>query len=141
MTIMKNKCKCYRTENKNRYTYHPITGLPIAHNIDVGVCWGTKEMDECSCRGDESKCDFYPEVRERAKKSLVEDTVPCQYCRERNNDFVLLNDTGMYSGVYFEINRQGMLRVRVFNDEMDGFVTQDILNVKYCPMCGREFDN
>ena len=64
----------------------------------------------------------------------------CQYCRERNNDFVILNDSNMYSGIDIEINRQGMLRVRVFNDEMDGFVTQDILNVRYCPMCGRKFN-
>lgn len=65
----------------------------------------------------------------------------CQYCKERNNDFVILNNTNMYSGIDIEINRQGMIRVRVFNDEMDGFVTQDILNVRYCPMCGRKFND
>ena len=65
----------------------------------------------------------------------------CQYCMERNNDFVLLNNSNMYSGIDIEINRQGMLRVRVFNDEMDGFVTQDILNVRYCPLCGRKFSD
>lgn len=65
----------------------------------------------------------------------------CRYCKERNNDFVILNNTNMYSGIDIEINRQGMLRVRVFNDEMDGFVTQDILNVRYCPMCGRKFND
>ena len=30
------------------------------------VCYGTKEIDPCSCNGDKSKCDFYPEVREKA---------------------------------------------------------------------------
>lgn len=25
------------------------------------LCYGTKEMEECSCGGDESKCNFYPE--------------------------------------------------------------------------------
>lgn len=63
----------------------------------------------------------------------------CKFCEHDNNDFVLLNDTNMYSGIDIEINRQGILRVRVFNDEMDGFVTQDILSVNYCPICGREF--
>ena len=63
----------------------------------------------------------------------------CKYCENENNDFVLLNDTNMYSGIDIEINRQGILRVRVFSDEMDGFVTQDILSVNYCPICGREF--
>ena len=31
-------------------------------------CLGTKEMDYCDCGGDASKCDWYPEVRERAKQ-------------------------------------------------------------------------
>lgn len=64
---MKNKCDCYDTQKKKIYTYNTITGQPIAHDIDVGVCMGTKEIDECSCGGDETKCDFYPEVRARAK--------------------------------------------------------------------------
>lgn len=36
-------------------------------NIAGGVtrCLGTKEMDECSCDGDKSRCHFYPEIRER----------------------------------------------------------------------------
>lgn len=39
------KCNCY-------HEYH---GKP--------ECWGTKERDSCSCGGDGSKCDFYPEKR------------------------------------------------------------------------------
>lgn len=31
-------------------------------------CYGTKEMEECSCGGDEAKCNFYPDVRFRAKE-------------------------------------------------------------------------
>ena len=26
-------------------------------------CYGTKEMEECSCGGDEAKCNFYPTKR------------------------------------------------------------------------------
>lgn len=63
----------------------------------------------------------------------------CKYCENENNDFVLLNDTNMYSGIDIEINRQGFLRVRVLNDEMDSFITQDILSIKHCPICGRKF--
>jgi hypothetical protein len=29
-------------------------------------CLGTKECEECTCCGDESKCNFYPERREKA---------------------------------------------------------------------------
>lgn len=32
-------------------------------------CDGTKEIDLCHCGGDESKCDFYPEVREKGKNA------------------------------------------------------------------------
>ena len=63
-----SKCDCYHTEPKTRYTYHPITGSPIGHDIEVGVCWGTRECEECSCGGEESKCDFYPEVRKNGRK-------------------------------------------------------------------------
>ena len=33
-------------------------------------CLGTKEVETCSCGGDESKCDFYPEKRKVAQKTL-----------------------------------------------------------------------
>ena len=73
---MKNKCDCYRTETKIRYTYHPVSGRPIGHDISVGVCNGTRERDECSCDGDRTKCDFYPKVREKAMKPIsVEDAI------------------------------------------------------------------
>lgn len=73
---MKNKCNCYHTQKEKRYVYHPITGEPIGHDIEVDVCWGTKEIDKCTCGGDEMKCDFYPEVRERAKKNTsIEDAI------------------------------------------------------------------
>ena len=65
---MTNKCKSYHLQPTTRYTYHPLTGRPIAHDIEVGVCWGTKECDQCNCGGDMSRCDFYPEVRAKALK-------------------------------------------------------------------------
>ncbi len=129
---MKNKCDYHEVEYAK--FPNPITGRLYSQRIEH--CLRVNENDLCSCGGDKTKCSF-PE----RKIEMITEQIPCQYCEERNNDFVLLNDTGMYSGIDFEINRQGMLRVRVFNDEMDGFVTQDILNVRYCPMCGREFNN
>ena len=67
----------------------------------------------------------------------------CQYCEPRScNDFVEMNQTKEYSGIEMAINCQGMLRVRyyMYND-IDRFESQDILNVKYCPLCGRKFGN
>lgn len=34
------------------------------------VCSGTKELDPCDCGGDQSKCSFYEEVRDRAKAHI-----------------------------------------------------------------------
>lgn len=67
---MMSKCRYYHMRPTTRYTYNQFTGRPIAHDVEVGVCWGTKECDECCCGGDETKCDFYPEVRERAENAL-----------------------------------------------------------------------
>ena len=70
---MVNKCKCYHTQKELQYTYHPISGRAISHDVVVGVCWGTRECDHCNCNGDETKCDFYPEVRKKAMETSVED--------------------------------------------------------------------
>lgn len=79
---MRNKCDCYHMQKERRYTYHPLTGQPIEHDVEVGVCWGTKERDECSCGGDKAKCDFYSEVREKAKKETLDvvAVVRCKGC-------------------------------------------------------------
>lgn len=45
-------CKCYHAERN-------FVGK-------IGVCWGTKECEACSCGGDESKCDFYEDKRKKA---------------------------------------------------------------------------
>lgn len=63
----------------------------------------------------------------------------CEYCTRKDNDFVLLNETGMYSGLDIEMNKQGMLRIRYFHGATERFETQDIINIKFCPVCGRKF--
>ena len=65
------KCTSYHLQPTTRYTYHPLSGRPIAHDIEVGVCWGTKECEQCNCGGDMTKCDFYPKVREKAKNDIT----------------------------------------------------------------------
>ena len=46
-----NVCKCYRYE--------------MNFLNEGGVCYGTKEREPCLCGGDESKCDFYPDKRQK----------------------------------------------------------------------------
>lgn len=62
----------------------------------------------------------------------------CDFCNRLTNDLIPLNDTQRYSGFEIAINRQGLLRVRYY-DERDVFVSQDVININFCPICGREF--
>lgn len=60
----------------------------------------------------------------------------CTWCNRADNDFVLLNETSEYSGIEIALNRQGVLRIRY--NENDGWISQDIINVNFCPICGRK---
>lgn len=64
------KCECYFEEKRPVSQYGNFTsGYSRAAGLTTlaGYCNGTKERDECNCKGDRCKCDFYPEVRTRAK--------------------------------------------------------------------------
>lgn len=65
---MKDMCDCY-IEDRELVDYTPLM-KPIYKT--VARCNGTRERDECSCGGDKTECDFYPEVREKAKKEQKE---------------------------------------------------------------------
>ena len=66
-----DKCGLYHTCTKTTYldpaTVKYLTGKWPENNgeieSEVGVCWGTREQEECNCGGDKSKCDFYDYVR------------------------------------------------------------------------------
>ena len=64
---MIKKCDCYRVKKVERSCISQITGMPFWYDSELPYCIGTKEQDECSCGGDRHKCDFYPEVREKAR--------------------------------------------------------------------------
>ena len=65
----------------------------------------------------------------------------CVICDSGDNAFVLLNDQWEYSGIQIAVNRQGMLRCRSFEEGKDviDFLSQDIINIQYCPICGKKF--
>lgn len=91
-----NKCDCYKEIEE-------FCCRPFGFK-KVGICNGTKERDRCYCEGYETKCDFYPEVRERAfqknnaeydfkvgdvvitsngKTGIIEDICDCDRCKAR----------------------------------------------------------
>lgn len=68
-----NKCSSYHTQNKRKWIYDVYSGNCMGwEDIIVGICWGTKECEECYCEGDRSKCDFYDYIKEDAKKEKLE---------------------------------------------------------------------
>lgn len=61
-----NKCDYYDEQTK-------IIGWLGPYEVirkTVCVCNGTREQDVCSCGGDRTKCDFYPEVRQKENKPM-----------------------------------------------------------------------
>lgn len=77
------KCDCYH-EEKKKEKYSDLTrGIILAktgklpkedyHEVIDARCWGTPECERCKCGGDRTKCDFYPEVREKAKNQTREE--------------------------------------------------------------------
>lgn len=53
-------CSAYRTRFKG------------ATGAAQGYCIGTRECEDCSCGGNELKCDFYEYIRERARTEQTE---------------------------------------------------------------------
>lgn len=58
-------CDCYHFIRKE-IPAHDGTGRIIMSGY--GVCYGTKECNQCYCGGDTDKCDFYPEKRKESSK-------------------------------------------------------------------------
>lgn len=62
------RCNCWEERIEYKPLHNMIGNPDVA--IPYGVCLGTKEVDRCDCKGDESKCDFYPEKRKVAEKKM-----------------------------------------------------------------------
>lgn len=76
------KCDCYHEE------YEIIGWLGPYEQIRKlrKRCNGTRERDECSCGGDRTKCDFYPDVREKARKELDKIATNADRIRAMSNE-------------------------------------------------------
>lgn len=105
---------------------------------NVYQCWGVQEPFEIS--DIDTECTEYEYKGNKNVKDVCKHL--CRYCNANNcNDFIPINNTVEYSGIELAINRQGMLRARYYDVNGDTFETQDIIKIKCCPMCGREFNN
>lgn len=68
---------------------------------------------------------------------ILSEQIMCKVCDRENNDFVILNETEDLSFIEMSLNRQGMLRVRLI-DNQGRITSQDIINIEFCPICGRK---
>lgn len=79
-------CECYTTITKFRPIYHVRSGKIIEYQEEkIGICYGTKDREECLCEGDCMKCDFYDEVRAKANREhakQVNSTVTTYFAKE-----------------------------------------------------------
>ena len=104
-----NKCECYRIRTERRYFSDYEKGcaaaqgklLPDYEDICKGVCFGSREVDYCSCGGDISKCDFYENVRKEARaEGRCSDTATQQALKEIEDliGFYWGTDPAYYTG-------------------------------------------
>ena len=68
---------------------------------------------------------------------ILSEQIMCKVCDRENNDFVILNETKIFSFIEISLNKQGMLRVRLI-DNQGRITSQDIINTDFCPICGRK---
>lgn len=59
-----DKCECYKWGERFECRYS--NGRPYGIMVGYNYCSGTKECDACSCGGDKTKCDFYPDIKRKA---------------------------------------------------------------------------
>lgn len=76
------KCDCYHERIINNPPKSIIVNNQFCntygHIAVIGECWGTKECEPCTCGGDTSKCNFYPEKRNGSKMTTAEMWVKAQ---------------------------------------------------------------
>ena len=115
-----NQCECY-----HQNTYRDVSGVVDFIRYE---CYGTKERDMCSCGGDKTKCDFYPDVREKAltelfsEKNNTSENV-CQFCSQFD-----------FNKARVAIDKHGVkIELAICNTE---FPKEE--QFKYCPLCGRK---
>lgn len=59
----KQICYCYHTTERREPRYDKYGNFSHSLVMTVGICYGTRECEQCKCGGDKKKCDFYEEVR------------------------------------------------------------------------------
>lgn len=114
-------CKCWELQPKATYVgeYH---GCKIYRNKQI--CNGTREREECSCDGDESKCNFYPEKRKESKsmntaEMFVQSQKDGKFYKCKSNYMVYQKDRGLINIINNNFDRYGELYGLDFDNLME----------------------
>ena len=83
-------CKYYH--EKQTKVWNPIK-YPDMEGIEtVGFCYGTKECERCYCKGNELECDFYPEVKDKAKKQTMKYKIEAAIELLKENGYIVYKE-------------------------------------------------
>ena len=105
------KCSCWEEKCQIIGWYDAQT--PMLSKKPIQRCNGTKEREECTCNGDVTKCNFYPEKRKEKKMiNTAEMWLKAQedgMCYEMiisqssNDEFFYQKDKGLFDGYGFQV--------------------------------------
>lgn len=84
-----------------------------------GYCMGTKEMESCSCQGDEPKCNYYPEKRDKKMNTLE----MMNLAKENNKTY--RTDDMLYSNNFGFHDKPGKKRYRDVLDYLNDLFAID----------------
>lgn len=108
-------CKCYHAE-RNFFG-------------KIGVCWGTKECEACSCGGDESKCDFYEDKRKKATPKTTRADRVRAMTDEELAEFMASQVVAM-ADVIFGIAERVLMEKRGYKISFTDNFTPDLVEIK-----------
>ena len=77
------KCNCYHAKNSDS---------------TIGECWGTKECELTNCQGDKKRCNFYPEIKEQARKEAAQTIDSYSQYLTRREIVEIVNDAAYERG-------------------------------------------
>lgn len=90
-------------------------------------CLGTKEVEPCSCGGDESKCDFYPEKRKAAEKKMNTAEMWLK-AQEDGKTYIVKQQTLCYS------KQRGLFHATNCHSDFNNFTLDRFLNLEWTEM-------
>ena len=111
------QCDCYNVRIDRIY----------GNETKYGVCLGTKEVDRCNCGGDESNCDFYPEKRKAAQKTLNTAEMWLK-AQEDGKTYIVKQQTLCYS------KQRGLFHATNCHSNFNNFTLDKFLSLKWTEM-------